>query len=264
MSEEQLQHKGFEYESADDSCAVAGLRILVSEDLLVDKPLYATLLNQKYHIHCHDAPLAPPIAFVVDELTGVSILPEEVLVDRENLKIFLRQLTRNAYRYDTLWLVISHNNSSISSGTNSGTIHLHGDMAALGQCLSQFPCTVAVRQVEELAVADCLRAICVQAAAPHRRGNMIASWYKDRPALLRLSNPVFAAHCEFLQLFPSINFFLAIKILSRWRLSELPHIDERSLNDAFPVRCSGSLQRFVRVMHLAFHDRQSARGDQFA
>ena len=176
----------------NSSSVTEGLRVLVSEEVVVDKPLYVTLLSQKHHIHCQEAPIAAPVAFVLDELTGVCILPEDVLTHRDALRVFLRQLTRNAFRYDTLWLLLTHQSSDSAAPVRSP----HGEMTALCQCLTQFPCTVVLRQVPELAVADCLQAICVHAAGQHTRGGMVASWYKDRPMLLRLSSPVFSAHCK--------------------------------------------------------------------
>ena len=57
---------------------------------------------------------------------------------------------------------------------------------------------------------------------------------------------------EFLQLFPSVNFFLAIKILSRWRLGDLPRVGEEVMKDELPLRCPGSIERFVKVMEVPF------------
>jgi hypothetical protein len=58
---------------------------------------------------------------------------------------------------------------------------------------------------------------------------------------------------EFLQLFPSINFFLAVKMLSRWRLRDIPFVGEDALKDELPLHCHKSVERFVELLNVPFH-----------
>jgi hypothetical protein len=45
--------------------------------------------------------------------------------------------------------------------------------------------------------------------------------YLNRKFLSLLSKPLFQFHCEFLQLFPTINYYLASQILSIWNIKEI-------------------------------------------
>jgi hypothetical protein len=237
-----------------------GLTLLISEDLLVQSPIYSTLLFQKYKIRCVDAPLESPLAFIVDEMTGICLLFYEILSSRENLKAYLRKLTSLAFKFNILWLVI----------VSPDDVTLPQDLfASLCQALSHFPCSVEIRYCRHLSVASLVHKLCHEAAnfAAVQKG-ILLSTFKERPMLDLLDNMVFSAHCmstsplyvsmsfligEFLQLFPTINYLLAARILHLWSLKALPQVTLSEMRKELPNRSLLSLERFHLLLHLLWH-----------
>jgi hypothetical protein len=165
-----------------------GLMILISEDLLVQNPIYTTLLYQKYKIQCISAPLESPLAFIVDEITGICLLFNELLCSRERLKGFLRKLTSLVFKFNTIWLVIvSFDDMKVP----------HDTFASLCQSLTQFPCSVEIRFSDHLSVPSLIHSLCQEAAnfVAVKKG-VLLSTFKDRAMLGLLENMVFSAHCK--------------------------------------------------------------------
>jgi hypothetical protein len=166
-----------------------GLSLLISEDLLVSSPIYSTLLFQKYKIRCIDSPLESPLAFIIDEVTGVCLLFNELFSSRETLKAYLRKLTSLAFKFNILWLVIV---------TSENVIVPQDLFASLCQSLTHFPCSVDIRYCRHLSVASLVHKLCQEAAnfgAVHK--GILLSTFKERPMLGQLDNMVFSAHCMF-------------------------------------------------------------------
>lgn len=55
---------------------------------------------------------------------------------------------------------------------------------------------------------------------------------------------------EFLQLFPSINFFLAIRLLSLWELKDLIEIDLVEMRRRIQNRPLLSIERFHSILNI--------------
>jgi hypothetical protein len=165
------------------------LKILVSEDLLVQNPIYSTLLSQKYKIQCVSAPLESPLAFIVDEITGICLLFDELFTSRERLKTFLRKLTSLVFKFNTIWLVIvSLDEMKVP----------HDIFASLCQSLTQFPCSVEIRFSRHLSVPSMIHGLCQEAATfvAVNKGVLLSA-FKDRSMMELLENMIFSAHCKF-------------------------------------------------------------------
>jgi hypothetical protein len=65
-----------------------------------------------------------------------------------------------------------------------------------------------------------------------------------------VSNPVFSAHCEFLQMFPTINFYTAAEILCNCRICELPRLQPRDINAFVCFAAPNAIEIFCALLHL--------------
>ena len=184
--------------------------ILITENLFEDGSIITQLALEG--IRCVDCALQPPIHFMIDILTGLSILFETQLHDSQFLRKYILQLTTNAFKFRRIWIIILGNNSSSNSSAYFQFI----------LCLSSFPCEVVVRWGQTRRFAALMVSVidmAVQCVAVEE-GRLKGEFF-NREFLNNVNTPLFAARCEFLQLFPSINFFAAAHLLSKWDISSL-------------------------------------------
>ena len=193
----------FEHKERQQECT-----ILITENLFEDGSIITQLALEG--IQCVDCALQPPIHFIIDILTGLSILFETQLHDSQFLRKYILQLTTNAFKFRRIWIIILGNYSSSNSSAYFQFI----------LCLSSFPCEVVVRWGQTRRFAALMASVidmAVQCVAVEE-GRLKGEFF-NREFLNNVNTPLFAARCEFLQLFPSINFFAAAYLLSKWDIS---------------------------------------------
>lgn len=175
-----------------------GLDILISEDLLVSNPFYATLLLQKYKIRCIDAPLEYPISFIIDEVTGICILSSTILQlqSKDYLKQYIKKLTSLVFKFNILWLLIIHENDNQNHHNFIQTSNeIYG---MLYQSLTQFPCLIEVRFTSNLTLPSIIYQICEESSEwSTTNKDILLSTFKDRKVFNNLSSYIFSAHCKF-------------------------------------------------------------------
>ena len=77
-------------ESRNKSQSLSGLLILMSEELFVYQPLCAAVMKQKYNIMTIERPLEPSLDCIIDEVTGVSVIPGICCQSSNMIFIYLR------------------------------------------------------------------------------------------------------------------------------------------------------------------------------
>ena len=184
--------------------------ILIAENLFEDASIITQLALAG--IKCFDCALQSPIHFIIDLTTGVSILFETQLQSPQFLRQYILELTTNAFKFLGIWIII------LGEGNNSNC----QEYFQLIQCLSSFPCDIIVRWSTLKRFPKMMQSM-IDRAIQHvalKEGRMMHDFY-NRDYLLNISSPLFAARCEFLQLFPSINFFVAAYLLSKINILRL-------------------------------------------
>jgi hypothetical protein len=149
---------------------------------------------------------------MVDGSTGVSIMFEPQLNDAVSLRSYLLQLTKVAFKYLRIWIVV------VSKAMDTGS----ASYSTLLQSISNFPCEVNVRLTTAHRMAYVVRSVSDEVAkSAARYEGLLRDDAGMAVTLNRLSEPLFSAHTEFLQLFPSINFWVAAAMLSTSTLASL-------------------------------------------
>lgn len=221
----------------------AGLQVMVSEAQLEASPWLVTELARSHRIHCVDVALEEPLALVVDGNTGCCMLSHEMGADRAALKQTVKALTKVAFKFRVIWLLVVQVNGHEQQRALSSA---NGYYKGLCQSLSQFPCRVVLRHCSAKMLAAQVAEVCADAQEEAQICfNTSSSAYFHRPLFAALekgeavvsgidySSPAHAhahahatatvlpQHCQFLQLMPTINFYVAAELLTCWPLHEL-------------------------------------------
>lgn len=210
---------------------LSGLFVLMSEELFVRHPLCAAVLSQRFHVTAVGRALAYPVDCIVDEVTAVSVIsgmeccisvPDQsvVIVDlfgllermlsledeNDNLKEYLRKLTKVVLKFEIIWVLVMKSGSIVGDylGDAKCTMKMNASYAIFYQALSQFTaagCTVVTRIVaQQEALSTHIHAVCLEAATVAAlKCNMLLSTYVHRPFLLEtrhIDDGVMQAHCK--------------------------------------------------------------------
>ena len=195
--------------------------ILISDIFLTKYPPTVTALQENHNISCIDCPLEFPITFIIDEFTAISIVDFTAIT----IKVYIKGLAKCAYKFQNIWILVIL--SSICDDS----------MSLLFQSVSQFPADCIIRTVRSEIVGDFVNKIYHETASSRAISSDNMSVLSDFRTRARsfienvISNPVSASHCEFLQLFPTINLFIACKLLSNNSIRELCALNTWQLLD---------------------------------
>jgi hypothetical protein len=237
-----------------------GLCILVSESFLeLSEGSWAiTTLAEKYGITCIDTLLKDPVTAIVDGSTAICVVEEGIVGQINLLKEFVKQMTALVYRYSCIWIIIISRNGDEKAARRDGREgELETGMRNLYTAISRFPITVVVRSIMErdskaphattntstdtdtgtgtvvgAQLAGMIHFICNDIAnAVCIAHNILRERFVSRDflkALLGRDSIAFAEQCDFLQLFPSLNFYTAAQIISNISLKRIAeHLPER-------------------------------------
>ena len=239
-----------EHRSAVDSAKFDGLRILISETFMErsESPLTITTLAERYGILCIDTLLEDPITFILDSATAVCIVEEYLIGQRHLLKEFVKQLTLLVYKFTCIWIIVtSHYHDSMEDKGKRSYADEGVAMMQLFAAISRFPIDIIVRSIASAGTPDsqsnrdtmmgkCLAKlvyhICNDTAnAVCAYENILRESYLSRNflnSLLCMDSFAFTEHCDFLQQFPSLNFYSAAQILNATTLQDIAyHLPEK-------------------------------------
>ncbi len=227
-------------ETSGKSIGEIPLEIFISEGLMEASSWLVADLAEQHSIHCRDYPLEDPLAMIIDGHTGVVLLTSEISQSREFLKNLVKAMTLIAYKFRVLWILNLQGIGSDSSGF----------MPGLYQSLSQFPCRTILRHTTNGRLAEMIASICKDCTAEAQLNHVDRTAYLHRPifaalekgATLDFTNPhstnsntsalpILQQHCEFLQLFPTCNFYIAAELLLKWPLSTLASLSTSDVLD---------------------------------
>ena len=231
------------------------LQVMVSEGLMEASSWLVTTLATSHGVICRDVPLEDPLALIIDGHTGVVLLAPSMASSRDALKKVVKAMTKLAFKFRTIWVL---NLQETGQGQGQGQGGDTGFVQGLYQSLSQFPCRVTHRHCTNENLAAQIAAVCYDAAMEATLHSVDTAAYVSRPVFEALDRgaalnsnvygggndsepsgavtsgaatsvagpqkqtlPVLYQHCQFLQLLPTINFYVAAELLLRWTLPEL-------------------------------------------
>lgn len=239
-----------EHRSAVDSAKFDGLRILISETFMEssESSLTITTLAERYGILCIDTLLEDPITFILDSATAVCIVEEDLIGQRHLLKEFVKQLTLLVHKFTCIWIIVtSHYHDAMEDKDKRSYADEGVAMMQLFAAISRFPVDVIVRSIASSDapdspsnrdtmmgkyLAELVYHICNDTAnAVCAYENILRERYLSRNflnSLLCMDSFAFTEHCDFLQQFPSLNFYSAAQILNAITLRDIAyHLPEK-------------------------------------
>jgi hypothetical protein len=222
----QLYHGSIENEITSNY-VLRGLQIIISEDEVENSPDLVAELSKEYGIGCMDACLEEPISIIVDVKTSISFLPFELLFDRTKLKSYVRTLTKQAFKYETIWILVIMPMGTINMHINS----INTALLTFCSAISKFPMKLVLRQVKLLHLPKMIFNICQSSSneATLASNCCLIEKYIRRPFLADLNKPLFASQCFFLTKFPTINYMTAAFLLHSFELRELVSLRTNNL-----------------------------------
>ena len=239
-----------EHRSTIDSAKFDGLRILISETFMErsESSLTITTLAERYGILCIDTLLEDPITFILDSETAVCIVEQDLIGQRHLLKEFVKQLTLLVYKFTCIWIIVtSHYHDSMEDKDKESYAEEGVAIMQLFAAISRFPVDVIVRSIASSDALDSqsnretmmgkhlaklVYHICNDTAnAVCAYENILRERYLSRDflnSLLCMDSFAFTEHCDFLQQFPSLNFYSAAQILNAITLQDIAyHLPEK-------------------------------------
>lgn len=232
-----------EYKSAVKLVKFDGLRILISENFMesAETSLTISTLAERYGVLCLDTLLEDPITFIIDSATAICVVEADLIGHRQTLKEFVKQLTLLVYKFTCIWIIVnSHYHDSTDDCREGGFVDEGVAMMQLYAAISRFPVDVIVRSIassdEPLSqnsrdtkmgklLAKLVYHICNDTAnvvCLHQ--NILRETFVSRnflTSLLCMNSFAFTEHCDFLQQFPSLNFYSAAQILTVTTLQDI-------------------------------------------
>ena len=231
-----------------------GLPILISEELLESNLDIVRMLGEEENgsLLTIDCPIQPPVSMILDSSTGLCLLSESMVHSRAQMKGYMKELTKIAFKYKVIWLIIMR---------EEYTSWFHGeDFISLCQCFSEFPCKVNVREATTYSIPPMIKNIIKCNADDYcSKYDRLLSDYTNRKFLMNLSSSeesmydldaqaAFTAHCEFLQQFPTINYYVAAAIIDRWSLRQMTKISSDELCAFLNTDCDEEISDFYTLL----------------
>jgi hypothetical protein len=272
------------------------LQLLVSEVFLETFPGTIGTLTAKYGIEMVDCPLESPLSAIIDADTAVCMATPEQLSDKNSLRTLVQQISQVSFKFSKIYLLaLTLNNKRTES------IALNDAMLSIYQAVSRFPSAVVVRQCpttlnlsdDNETLGNLISQICGQSLRSTMKTHESQSQtnqsndnggglcyrfpsdrYFQRPFIHSgiSSNAVLMAHCEFLQLFPTINFYVGALLLHHFTLQTLVSQDLRVIIGLFrthyflPDEARDRLESFLALLdtHTGLEMHQQNNRDTYS
>ena len=246
--------------SRDDSTndAISELQVLVSEGLMEASSWLVRTLADNHGVICRDAPLEDPLGLIIDGHTGVVLLTPSMASSRNALKKVVKAMTNLAYKFRYLWVLnLQQQEQEDTSHTDTGFVWgLYQSLSQFPCRITLRHCTneSLAAQIAAVCYGAALEAKLTGvdiSAYIHRpffealdRGAALndslygiistgsscgsgdcaetsPSPVMNTPSSDAQTRPVLYQHCQFLQLLPTINFYVAAELLLCHSLPEL-------------------------------------------
>lgn len=218
----------------------SGTTLLVSDGLLDSWPELVTELSQQNGIRCVDCVLEAPVSIALSKEACVCLFDlSSLLDDPTSVKQFVKFLTGLVHKWNQIWIIVHSADESAQPAHTSLSALI--DLCA---AVRAFPNLIILRESNSILSL----AHIVFKALEQSLTTSISSYVDmtdDVPmddtmkcVTEWLGNGIFVAQCEFLQLFPSINYRQAAEILTT---SSLGHLSIRDTKN------DESLKSFVDI-----------------
>jgi hypothetical protein len=212
----QLSH----YQHRSSSHQEGPLTVLVSESFFEEHGAVIGELERSHHMRCVDCALESPVNLIVDATTAVCIVHSDAVKDKAQLKALVKQLTHVTFKFSRIHIVVTlEAGAPGSAGTTASREHQHScGLLTLTQALVRFPAQTSLWQCTNTpgVVANVLAQVCQQCTARAMQiDGATGRGYSCRPFLdsLCCADARHTAHCEFLQMFPTVNYYVAALLL---------------------------------------------------
>jgi hypothetical protein len=220
-------------------------------------------LAQAYSIIAVDFKLSAPISAVLDIDTAISFIDCTILQDRESLIAYLRNLIKQSFKYSVIWIVVCRPSSMASHQTS-----FH-DLIKLYQATSQLECNTIFREIlvpaqggQEILGVKSKRAVRARASESDAYASIIHHIHSHvkraderltaHTAMLLSEDNVFVAHCEFLEMFPTMNVILAAALRESLQLKLLSTYDADQIIKLVEDRFSSIKQDHIKRRVVTF------------
>lgn len=195
------------------------LCVLVNEQFLEAAPNMFALLSSRFGLKLVDCALENEVSLIVDANSAIFVVSPS-----DDLRLKLRQIADAVLKFCNIWVLVCVEDITFSPIS-----------AEFYRNFVRFPATVSCRlclwEYESLAeeIACSVHQTCCSAL---KRSSWDGERLRLRPYLsLIQSSPLFAAHCSILQLFPTINYFVAAQLLSCQTLQEVWSCDLETIEE---------------------------------
>jgi len=211
--------------SATFHAAEPPLTVLISESFLTKHfPGVASTVSAMGVVMI-DCPLQEPVSIVLDHLTAVCVVSAVAMENKTEVRGLVKKLSEITFKFSKIAvLVVLDFDPSEELKAHTG---LNQALLTLTQAVSRFPAAVTVRQCSSSPtdLAALLGQLCTQSLREAVTVLPVGASARHfhRPFLDRLQqcDAKYLAHCEFLQLFPTLNFYTAAALLHHHPLREL-------------------------------------------
>lgn len=237
------------------------LTLLISESFLVEYFPGVAANMSAIGVAMVDCPLQEPVSIVLDHLTAVCVVSAVTIQDKSELKMLVKSLSEITFKFTKITVLVMLDREA--SATKEVSILLNQALLTLTQAVSRFPAAVNVHQCSSSSPAELagvLGQLCVQSLreAVSLVPTGASARHFHRPFLDRLQHcdAKHLAHCEYLQLFPTLNFYTAAALLHSHPLRELVGQRVGALGELFSRQyvCSedlrGQLKAFVALLEV--------------
>lgn len=239
--------------------------VLLTSEAFLER--YCRSVDPDAHgIELLDAPLQEPLGLIIDASTAICLLEDGQLVSKPDLKNFVKALSEVTFKFSQIFVVVmlATHDAELAPPTSA----VNSAMLTLCQTTSRFPAAVCIRQCSHS--GDNLTQLIAQLCAQTRRDALRSesahshhttsaeAKYSHRPFLAHLlqADARYLAHCEFLQFFPTVNYYVAALLLFHHPLRELTGQRTRSLWDLLgthyllPDQLKECIKSFVALLEV--------------
>eukprot|EP01032_Pedospumella_encystans_P013025 gene13025-15023_t len=169
-----------------------------------------------------DCPLQEPVSLILDAFTAVCVVTAESLQNTTELKMLVKKLSEITFKFTKIHVVV------VLTPAEQGR-QLNKALLTLTQAVSRFPAAVCLRQcaASPAALVAVLEQLCSQSLRDstmhqaHTTGTSARHFHRPYLDHLQHCDAKHLAHCEYLQLFPTLNFHTAAALLYHHPLREL-------------------------------------------
>ncbi len=184
-------------------------------------------LCQQHGISSLDFSLEEPVSFIIDDITCVCIANITYsITSTQELKNYVLKLSRLVHKWSTIWVIIYNPAESNSRSASYHQKIIETYKIGLFKAVSRFPSRIIIREVHiETNLCALIYHICVQTSREYCiKMDCLREKFIDRQ-YFSARDFHFEEMCEFLQFFPTINFYQAYLLLHHFGMYSLAITD---------------------------------------